>query len=60
MGIFNFFIVIPQIVNALIGGPLVKYLYNDNAIFALVSSGVSFLIAAALVTRVKDTETKRL
>ena len=54
MGIFNFFIVIPQIVNALIGGPLVKYLYNDNAIFALVTSGVSFLIAAALVTRVKD------
>jgi maltose/moltooligosaccharide transporter len=25
MGIFNFFIVIPQIINALIGGPLVKY-----------------------------------
>lgn len=57
MGIFNFFIVIPQIVNALIGGPLVKYLYNDNAIFALVTSGVSFLIAAALVTRVKDKTT---
>ncbi|RYZ78015.1 MAG: MFS transporter, partial [Proteobacteria bacterium] len=35
MGIFNFFIVIPQIINALIGGPLVKYLYNDNAIYAL-------------------------
>lgn len=54
MGIFNFFIVIPQIVNALIGGPLVKYLYHDNAIFALMTSGVSFLIAAALVTKVKD------
>ncbi|SCY50763.1 MFS transporter [Flavobacterium caeni] len=56
MGIFNFFIVIPQIINALIGGPLVKYLYNDNAIFALVTSGVSFLIAAALVAKVKDVE----
>lgn len=56
MGIFNFFIVIPQIINALIGGPLVKYLYNDNAIFALVTSGVSFLIAAALVVKVKDTD----
>ena len=56
MGIFNFFIVIPQIINALIGGPLVKYLYNDNAIFALVTSGVSFLIAAALVAKVKDAE----
>ena len=56
MGIFNFFVVIPQIVNALIGGPLVKYLYNDNAIFALVTSGVSFLIAAALVAKVKDVD----
>jgi maltose/moltooligosaccharide transporter len=28
--------------SALIGGPLVKYVYNDNAIFALVTSGVSF------------------
>ncbi|HLN94193.1 MAG TPA: MFS transporter [Flavobacterium sp.] len=54
MGIFNFFIVIPQIVNALIGGPLVKYLYHDDAIFALITSGVSFLIAAALVFKVKD------
>ncbi|RKS94520.1 maltose/moltooligosaccharide transporter [Flavobacterium limicola] len=56
MGIFNFFIVIPQIINALIGGPLVKYLYNDNAIFALVTSGVSFLIAAILVVKVKDVD----
>lgn len=56
MGIFNFFIVIPQIINALIGGPLVKYLYNDNAIFALVTSGISFLIAAVLVVKVQDVD----
>ncbi len=56
MGIFNFFVVIPQIINALIGGPLVKYLYNDNAIFALVTSGISVLIAAALVAKVKDVD----
>lgn len=56
MGIFNFFIVIPQIINALIGGPLVKYLYNDNAIFALLTSGVSFIIAAVLVFKVKDVD----
>jgi maltose/moltooligosaccharide transporter len=54
MGIFNFFIVIPQIINALIGGPIVKYVYGGNPIYALVLSGVSFLIAAALVSRVKD------
>ncbi|WP_406682690.1 MFS transporter [Seonamhaeicola sp. MEBiC1930] len=56
MGIFNFFIVIPQIINALIGGPLVKYVYNDQAILALVMSGVSFLIAAVLVSKVKDVD----
>jgi maltose/moltooligosaccharide transporter len=56
MGIFNFFIVIPQIINALIGGPLVKYAYNNHAIFALVMSGISFLIAASLVYKVEDVD----
>jgi maltose/moltooligosaccharide transporter len=60
MGIFNFFIVIPQIINALIGGPLVKYAYGDQAIFALVISGVSFLIAALLVVKVQDVDDKAL
>jgi len=54
MGIFNFFIVIPQIVNALIGGLLVKYLYNGNPIYALVSSGVAFLIAAVINLYVQE------
>lgn len=56
MGIFNFFIVIPQIINALIGGPLVKYAYGDQAIMALMVSGFSFLIAATLVFKVKDVD----
>ncbi|MGS2737791.1 MFS transporter [Sinomicrobium sp. M5D2P17] len=56
MGIFNFFIVIPQIINALIGGPMVKYLYGGNAIYAIVISGISFLLAAALVFRVDDVD----
>jgi len=56
MGIFNFFIVIPQIINALIGGPMVKYLYGGNPVYALVISGVSFLIAASLVSRVNDVD----
>lgn len=56
MGIFNFFIVLPQILNALIGGPMVKYLYNDKPIFALMVSGVSFIIAALLVSKVNDVD----
>lgn len=56
MGIFNFFIVIPQIVNAIIGGPIVKYFYSGDAIYALITSGVSFIIAALLVFKVKDVD----
>lgn len=59
MGIFNFFIVIPQIINALIGGPLVKYLYGNQAVFALVMAGVSMLLAGYLVTNVKDVDEKK-
>jgi len=56
MGIFNFFIVLPQIINAIIGGPIVKYVYGGNPIFAIVISGVSLIIAAMLVSKVKDVD----
>ncbi|OIQ30087.1 MAG: MFS transporter [Bacteroidetes bacterium MedPE-SWsnd-G2] len=56
MGIFNFFIVLPQILNALIGGPLVKYVYGGNPIYALVMSGVSLIIAGFLVAKVNDVD----
>lgn len=54
MGIFNFFIVIPQIINGIIGGPLVKYAYNNHAIFALIVSGISFIIAGLLSFKIND------
>lgn len=56
MGIFNFFICMPQIVNAIIGGPVVKYFYGGNPIYAIVTSGVAFLLAALFVTRVNDVD----
>lgn len=52
MGIFNFFIVLPQILNALIGGPMIKYVYGGNPVFALVASGIAMIIAAILALRV--------
>ncbi|WP_047550614.1 MFS transporter [Psychroserpens sp. Hel_I_66] len=54
MGIFNFFIVIPQIINGIIGGPLVKYAYDNQAIFAIIVSGISFIIAGLLSFKIKD------
>lgn len=56
MGIFNFFIVIPQIINGIIGGPLVKYAYNNQAIYALVISGISFIVAGFLSFKINDTK----
>ena len=39
MGIFNFFITLPQIVSALFSGPIVKHLFGGNAAYALMLGG---------------------
>lgn len=54
MGIFNFFIVIPQILAATILGFLVHDLFKGQAIYALVLGGASMLVAAILVLFVHD------
>ena len=54
MGVFNFFIVIPQIVAASILGFLVARLFGGQAIYALVIGGASLILAAALTMRVRD------
>ncbi len=54
MGIFNFFIVIPQILAATILGFLVKDIFGGQSILALVFGGVSMIIAAVLVMFVED------
>jgi len=56
MGIFNFFIVIPQITAAAILGFFVKHLFGDEAIYALLLGGASFLLAALLVMKVDDVD----
>ena len=56
MGIFNFFICIPQIINSILGGPIVKYFYGGNPVYAIIMSGVAFILAALLVQRVQDDE----
>jgi maltose/moltooligosaccharide transporter len=56
MGIFNFFITVPQIVNGIIGGSIVKYFYGGDAIYAIVMAGVFFLAAAVAALRIKESE----
>jgi maltose/moltooligosaccharide transporter len=54
MGIFNLFITIPQICNAIIGGPMVKYVYDNHAVYTLIVSGLCFFLAAAATHYVED------
>lgn len=51
MGIFNFFIVIPQIINGIFGGPVVSNVFGKMAIDYVVVGGVCMLIGA-IVTMV--------
>ncbi len=55
MGIFNFFIVLPQLAYSLIMPPIIKYVFHEDPIFTIFVGGVCFLIAAALATRVVET-----
>jgi len=54
MGLFNFFITFPQIVNSLIGSLIIKYFFNSQAIYGLVMAGVLMFLAAISVLFVQD------
>jgi maltose/moltooligosaccharide transporter len=58
MGVFNFFIVIPEITQALTFGPLIRLFFGaDNprsSLYVVLIGGGFMLLAALLVTRVDD------
>ena len=56
MGIFNFFIVIPQITAAAILGFFVKNIVGGEAIYALLLGGASMIIAGLMVYFVEDVD----
>ena len=56
MGIFNSFVVIPEIVASLGFGWIMNHLLNNNRISAVVAGGIFFMLAAALTHRVEDVE----
>ncbi|MEM9986729.1 MAG: MFS transporter, partial [Bacteroidota bacterium] len=60
MGIFNFFIVIPQLVAASILGFLVGSLFEGEAVFALLVGGVAMVGAGFLTLLVRDIDEERL
>lgn len=60
MGVFNFFIVIPQIVAAAILGFFIKSLFNEQSIYALVIGGISMIIAGVLCVIVTDKDDEKI
>ncbi|MGQ3111542.1 MAG: MFS transporter, partial [Brevundimonas sp.] len=54
MGVFNIFIVVPQLLAATVLGLILKSLFDGQAIWALVLGAVSFVLAALAALRVKE------
>ena len=52
MGVFNFFIVIPQVLVALAMGPLVGSAFGGDSMLAILTGGVCLAIASAATLRV--------
>jgi len=57
MGIFNFFIVIPEIVASLGFGWVMAHLLGNNRLTAVVAGGVFMVVAAILMQRVDESRT---
>jgi maltose/moltooligosaccharide transporter len=60
MGVFNFFIVIPQMVAGVTLGFFTKNLFHGATVLTLVLGGVSMIISGLLTLRVDDKDDVRL
>jgi maltose/moltooligosaccharide transporter len=60
MGIFNFFITLPQIINGLFGGSIVKHIYGGKPIYAIVLAGFFLICGAISVLFVVDEGGKKI
>jgi maltose/moltooligosaccharide transporter len=54
MGIFNFFIVLPEIIASLGFGWLMNHVLNENRLSAVIAGGAFMALAAVLMQRVVD------
>jgi len=56
MGIFNFFIVLPEILASLCFGWLMSHVLNNNRLLAVEIGGCMMILAAILTLRIKEDE----
>jgi maltose/moltooligosaccharide transporter len=59
MGIFNFAIVLPEIIASLVFGWVMAHMLNNNRVLAVMAGGLFFILAAALMARVRDVTSER-
>ncbi|PPT06632.1 putative maltose transporter malT [Geitlerinema sp. FC II] len=56
MGIYNAFVVLPEIAASLGLGWVVSHFLHNDRLLAVVAGGVSMLVGAILVPQVRDSE----
>ncbi len=54
MGVFNFSIVLPEIIASLCFGWLMSHVFDNNRLAAVITGGVFMILAAVLMQRVED------
>jgi maltose/moltooligosaccharide transporter len=60
MGIFNFFITIPEIVASLFFGWVMLHLLHNNRLAAVLAGGVFLIVAELLMKRVVDVSIQKV
>jgi len=60
MGIFNFYIVIPQILAATLLGLLMRNVFHGEPIYAIVFAGICMIISGLLMLRVGDVNDRKI
>ncbi len=56
MGLFNLTVVVPQIFSGIFGGSILKYAFDNQAIYILMLAGVSMILGAFSVFLVKESK----
>jgi maltose/moltooligosaccharide transporter len=59
MGMFNLFVVIPQILASAILGLLVRTVFHGQTIYAIVLGGVAMIFSGVLMMLVKDVKSEK-
>jgi maltose/moltooligosaccharide transporter len=60
MGMFNLFVVIPQILASAILGMLVRTVFQGQAIYAIALGGVAMILSGVLMMLVKDSKSEEI